>query len=160
MFTNSWPNFSPCLVVYGFEFWKLSFFFFWVWGLDIAVRVYLFEYVFMWVSSFTMITWVLYVCCGLAMGLGFQKWDFWVRCGNCDLYIYVRNRLAMGLCMWIYVIVNQSIVDTRFYTHDLIKENDSNDHSCTPALHASICSCITCINLFLHSMHQFIHSIS
>ena len=43
-------------------------------------------------------------------------------------------------------------VDTRFCTHDLIKENDLNDHSCTQkimiALHASICSCITYINLF------------
>ena len=39
------------------------------------------------------------------------------------------------------------------FTHDLIKENDLNDHSCTPkiiiALHASICSCITCINSFI-----------
>ena len=44
-------------------------------------------------------------------------------------------------------------VDTRFCTHDLIKENDWNDHSCTLkimiALHASICSSITCINLFI-----------
>ena len=43
-------------------------------------------------------------------------------------------------------------VDTRFCTHDLIKGNDLNDHSCTQkimiALHASICSCITYINLF------------
>ena len=48
-------------------------------------------------------------------------------------------------------------VDTQFYTHDLIKENDLNDHPCTPkimiALHASIYSCITCINLSLHYMH-------
>ena len=48
-------------------------------------------------------------------------------------------------------------VDTRFCTHDLIKENDLNDHSCTPkimiALHTSICSCITCISLSLHYMH-------
>ena len=49
------------------------------------------------------------------------------------------------------------IVDTQFCTHDLIKENDLNDHPCTPkiiiALHASICSCITCINLSLHYMY-------
>ena len=42
-------------------------------------------------------------------------------------------------------------VDTRFCTHDLIKGNDLNDHSCTQkimiALHVSICSCITYINL-------------
>ena len=48
-------------------------------------------------------------------------------------------------------------VDTQFCTNDLIKENDLNDHPCTPkimiALHVSICSCITCINLFLHYMH-------
>jgi len=44
-------------------------------------------------------------------------------------------------------------IDTRLCTHDLIKENDWNDHSCTPkimiALHASICFGITCINLFI-----------
>ena len=44
-------------------------------------------------------------------------------------------------------------IDTQFYTHDLIKENDLNDHPCTQkimiALHASICSCITCINSFI-----------
>ena len=36
------------------------------------------------------------------------------------------------------------IVDTQFCTHDLINENDWNDHLCTPkimtALHALICS--------------------
>ena len=41
-------------------------------------------------------------------------------------------------------------IDTQFCTHDLIKENDLNDHPCTPkimiALHASIGSCIKCIN--------------
>ena len=36
-------------------------------------------------------------------------------------------------------------VDTRFCTHDLIKENDWNDHSYTPKNH----DCITCINLFI-----------
>ena len=45
------------------------------------------------------------------------------------------------------------IVDTWFYTHDLIKEDDYNDHSCTLkimiALHASIYSGITCINSFI-----------
>ena len=83
----------------------LFFYFFWVWGLDIAVRVYLSEYVFMWVLSFTMITWVLYVCCGLAMGLGFQKWDFWVRCGNCDLYMFVIDWLWVCVCesMWLWI---------------------------------------------------------
>ena len=44
-------------------------------------------------------------------------------------------------------------VDTRFCTHDLIKENDWNDPPCTLKimieLHASICSCITCINSFI-----------
>ena len=44
-------------------------------------------------------------------------------------------------------------VDTWFYTHDLIKEDDYNDHSCTLkimiALHASIYSGITCINSFI-----------
>ena len=44
-------------------------------------------------------------------------------------------------------------VDTQFCTHDLIKENDLNDHPCTPkimiALNASIFSCITCINSFI-----------
>ena len=44
-------------------------------------------------------------------------------------------------------------VDTQFCTHNLIKENDLNDHPCTPkimiALHTSICSCITCINSFI-----------
>ena len=43
-------------------------------------------------------------------------------------------------------------IATQFCTHDLIKENDLNDHPCTLkimiALHASICSCITYINLF------------
>ena len=55
------------------------------------------------------------------------------------------------------------LVETQFCTHDLIKENDLNDHPRTLkimiALHASICSCITCINLSLHYMHQFIHCI-
>ena len=41
-------------------------------------------------------------------------------------------------------------IDTQFCTHDLIKENDLNDHPCTLriilALHASICLCVTCIN--------------
>ena len=44
-------------------------------------------------------------------------------------------------------------IDTQFCTHDLIKENDLNDHPCTPkimiALHASIFSCITCVNSFI-----------
>ena len=44
-------------------------------------------------------------------------------------------------------------VDTQFCTDDLIKENDLNDHPCTQkimiALHASIGSCITCINSFI-----------
>ena len=44
-------------------------------------------------------------------------------------------------------------VDTQFCTHDLIKENDLNDHPCSSkimiALHASICLCITCINSFI-----------
>ena len=45
------------------------------------------------------------------------------------------------------------IVDTQFCTYDLIKENDLNDHPCTPkiilALHASTCLCITYINSFI-----------
>ena len=44
-------------------------------------------------------------------------------------------------------------VDTQFRTHDLIKENDLNDHPYTPkimiTLHESICLCITCINSFM-----------
>ena len=44
-------------------------------------------------------------------------------------------------------------VDTQFCTHDLIKENNLNDHPCTPkimiALNASIYFCITCINSFI-----------
>ena len=44
-------------------------------------------------------------------------------------------------------------INTQFCTHDLIKENDLNDHPCTTkimiALHASICLCITCINSFI-----------
>ena len=42
---------------------------------------------------------------------------------------------------------------TQFCTHDLIKENDLNDHPCTLkiiiALHASFCLCITCIMSFI-----------
>ena len=45
-------------------------------------------------------------------------------------------------------------VDTQFCTHDLIKENDLNDHPCTLkiiiALHASICS---------HYMHHFVFAL-
>ena len=54
-------------------------------------------------------------------------------------------------------------VDTQFCTHDLIKEDDWSDHPCTQkkksfshhmyhfvlASHASICSCIVCINSFI-----------
>ena len=54
-------------------------------------------------------------------------------------------------------------VDTQFCTHDLIKEDDWSDHRCTQkkksfshhmyhfllASHASICSCIVCINSFI-----------
>ena len=53
-------------------------------------------------------------------------------------------------------------VNTRFCTYDLIKEDDWCDHPCTKkkiilalhasfvfASHASICSCITCINSFI-----------
>ena len=51
-------------------------------------------------------------------------------------------------------------VDAQFCTHDLINENNLNDHPCTLkimiTLHASIsscitfiCLCITCINLFI-----------
>ena len=48
-------------------------------------------------------------------------------------------------------------VDAQFCTHDLINENDLNDHPRTLkimiALHVSICSCITFINLSLHYLH-------
>jgi len=51
------------------------------------------------------------------------------------------------------VLGRNGTVDTQFCTHNLIKENDLNDHPCTPkimiALHTSICSCITCINSFI-----------
>ena len=54
-------------------------------------------------------------------------------------------------------------VDTKFCTHDLIKENDLNDQFMYPKNHNCItcinCSCITCINLSLHYMNQFIHCI-
>ena len=63
-------------------------------------------------------------------------------------------------------------VDTQFCTHDLIKENDLNDHPCTTrrmtwmtihipqiASHESIGSCITCINLSLHYMHQLVFAL-
>ena len=44
-------------------------------------------------------------------------------------------------------------VDAQFCTHDLINENNLNDHPCTLkimiALHASIFLCITCINSFM-----------
>ena len=50
-------------------------------------------------------------------------------------------------------MVAYASVDTRFFTHDLIKEDGRNDHPCTPkimiALHASICSYIICINSFI-----------
>ena len=46
-------------------------------------------------------------------------------------------------------------VDAQFCIHNLIKKNDLNDHQRTLkimiALHESVCSCITCINLSLHS---------
>ena len=45
-------------------------------------------------------------------------------------------------------------VDTRFCTHDLIKEDDWNDHPCTPkimiALHASICFALHALIYSLH----------
>ena len=45
-------------------------------------------------------------------------------------------------------------LDTQFCTHDLIKENDLNDHPCTLkiiiASHASICS---------HYMHDFVFAL-
>ena len=48
---------------------------------------------------------------------------------------------------------SKTSVDTRFCTHDLIKENDLNDHPCTPKIiissRASFCICITCINSFI-----------
>ena len=49
-------------------------------------------------------------------------------------------------------------IDTRFCTHDLIKEGDWSDHPCTKkkiiiASHASFYSCITCVILPLHYMH-------
>ena len=44
-------------------------------------------------------------------------------------------------------------INTQFCTHDLIKENDLNEHPCTleiiNALHASFCLCITCIISFI-----------
>ena len=53
------------------------------------------------------------------------------------------------------MIIWRSIVGTRFYTHDLIKEDDWSDHPCTKKKKKNH-SCITCIILFLHHMHQFI----
>ena len=47
-----------------------------------------------------------------------------------------------------------AIVDTQFCTHDLIKENDLNDHPCTTKI-----MIVTCINLFLHYMHQLVFAL-
>ena len=67
-----------------------------------------------------------------------------------ELWVDKDRKLNLG---WEIFLM---IVDTQFCTHDLIKENDLNDHPCTSkimiALHASICSCIVCINLSLHYM--------
>ena len=53
--------------------------------------------------------------------------------------------------------VEVAIVDTRFCTHNLIKEDYWNDHPCNPkimfALYASIFYCITCIKSSLHGQH-------
>ena len=51
--------------------------------------------------------------------------------------------------MWLPNILS---VDTQFFTYNLIKENDLTDQSMYPKKH----NCITCINLFLHYMHQFV----
>ena len=45
-----------------------------------------------------------------------------------------------------------TLVDTQFYTHNLIKENGLNNHPCTT-------NCITCINWFLHYMHQLVFAL-
>ena len=53
-------------------------------------------------------------------------------------------------------------VDTQFCTHDLIKENDLDDHPCTSkiiiALHASLCSCIN-MHQLVFELHALIHSL-
>ena len=52
-------------------------------------------------------------------------------------------------------INERHFVDTQICTHDLIKEDDQSDHPCTKkkkiiyTSHASICSCIVCINSFI-----------
>ena len=54
-----------------------------------------------------------------------------------------------------HLLLKIGIVDTQIRTHDLIKEDDLNDHPCTPKNHNSI----TYINLSLHYKHQFIHCV-
>ena len=59
----------------------------------------------------------------------------------------------MSTLLYIFHAHHNQALETQFCTHDLIKENDLNDHPCIQkikiALHASICSCITCINSFI-----------
>ena len=55
----------------------------------------------------------------------------------------------LGTSRWCLGLV---CVDTQFCIHNLIKENDLNDQFMYPKNH----NCITCINLFLHYMHQFV----
>ena len=68
-----------------------------------------------------------------------------------------KNKIAQSVTFW-----QSNFVDTQFCTNDLIRKNDLNDHSCTSkimiALLASICSCITYINLIL-ALHALIHSL-
>ena len=62
-----------------------------------------------------------------------------------------------------FVWISFISVDTQFCTHNLIKENDLNDHPCTSkikiSLRVSIFSCITWINASLHALIYSLHII-
>ena len=83
---------------------------------------------------------------------------------NCVFSKKKKKFIDMFFQFWKYSIKKESFfffetknlanngIDTQFCTHNLIKENDLNDQSMYPKNH----NCITCINLFLHYMHQFV----
>ena len=104
---------------------------------------------------FSFIGFFFFMCFLLFLILSISPSCIFYHC-HLALFHYVLP-IVVSIVRYAIHIVRYISVDTQFCTHDLIKENNMNDHPCTPkiriALHASICSCITCINLSLHYMH-------
>ena len=63
------------------------------------------------------------------------------------IVINVVTRAFVSLNANGYIVLLQDrIVDTRFCTHDLIKEDDWNDHPCTPKI-------MLALHALIHSLH-------